>query len=137
MASPAEQRAALAAALATIGGLRVHATWPGVVVPDAALVLNAGRGRQLTFSGGVVQRRYRLLLLLPTGSMAESLLRLDEYQAEAGARSVEAALLADATLKDVLLWFEWGPQGDFAWATEGGNAERYVSATAELELLAG
>lgn len=104
-ASVTAVREALAAALATVEGLRPHAFIPDNIVPPAAIIAPA-QGTFLTydssFSGGSDDMRFIIQLLVSTASDRAGQENLDAYLAAAGDKSVKAAVEDDPSLGGIV-----------------------------------
>lgn len=131
MSSVDEIRTAIAARLAGIAGLYVHAKWPGTVNGDAAVVrrLNTDFGEDFN---GSDRHRFGVTLYLPFTDTASAQDRLDDYCSTAGTQSVKAALEDDptGTLGGVVQFFNVDGVDEEGIVELGGVT--YISATVTL-----
>jgi hypothetical protein len=109
MADLATVRQALAAAIATVPGLRATATVPGQITPPMAAVA-PGPGTFLDYDqtirgpGGVIAATYRMRITLFVSEAAagpDSQNQLDAYLSDTGPASVKIAIETDPTLGGV------------------------------------
>lgn len=95
-------RTGLATRLATITGLRTHATLPDQVNPPCALVQPDGIDFDATMGRGLDKYRLTVRLLVARASERAAQGALDAYLAPTGAGSVKAAIEGDITLGGIV-----------------------------------
>lgn len=108
-------REGIAACLANIDGLRIHATIPGTVDPPAAVIHPASDGTFLTYGrtmDGAEDVTIAVLLVVGAGDDRSAQEELDAYLADTGPLSIKAAVDADSDL---------GGAAHFAAVTEARN----------------
>ncbi len=95
-------RDGLRARLATIAGLRAHATWPDQITCPAAIVRPSGMDYHESLSGKCALTFDVLLLAAPIQpGLDRAQKALDGYLDDSGPTSVKAAIEADGTLGGV------------------------------------
>jgi hypothetical protein len=99
-------RAALAAQLNTIAGLRATANRNAQISPPAAVVMPVTGSfiRYSTTFDGECDLTLRAILLVAEGDSTSGQDSIDPYLATTGAQSVYAAIQADPTLGGVVSW---------------------------------
>jgi hypothetical protein len=99
-------RAALAAQLNTIAGLRATANRNAQISPPAAVVMPVTGSfiRYSTTFDGECDLMLRAILLVAEGDSTSGQDNIDPYLATTGAQSVYAAIQADPTLGGVVSW---------------------------------
>lgn len=113
MATLGQVRDGLQTRLATISGLRTHATWPDTVNPPAALVRPLGSTFDQRYGNGTVIH-FEIVLVLQLGTLRTAQDALDAYLDPSGASSIVAAIEGDRTLGGyadtlaVLGWHDYG-----------------------------
>lgn len=90
-------RTAMANAVASVGGMRVHAVLPGVINPPAAIVRRQRTEYGTEFNGGDTSI-FIVSLYFSSADVNTSQTAMDGYLSRAGSSSVVAALRADTTL---------------------------------------
>lgn len=135
MASLSSIRDGLATNLATISGLRTHATFPADISPPAAAVVPASPAiLREAMARGVMRYRFKVTLVVSRASDRAGQDRLDAYLASTGADSVWVAIESDRTLggaaHDTHV-VECSNYGEMTWANTS-----YLAAEFEVEVLA-
>lgn len=102
MSTVSQIRTALAAAFATIDGLKGHATVPGQINPPCAVIRRRSGPREDTLRGSTVAYTFTATLFCGAADDKSSQNTLDAYLSPEGGPSVFEALNEDATLGDVV-----------------------------------
>lgn len=122
-------RAALAAAVSNVPGLRADASVPGQVSPPVAVITPA-RGPFITytetFEQNVAVYTLEVILLVSYADDRAGQLLLDGYLSATGAASVRAAVAADQTLGHVVDYAVVTSAQDYGLITWG--TETYLGA---------
>lgn len=92
----------LAARLATISGLRVHATPPGAINPPAAVIRRAQTRYDSTMARGSDDHAFVVTVFVSLASDAAAQDQLDAYLATSGASSIKAAIEGEDTLGGIV-----------------------------------
>lgn len=88
----------LATRLATITGLRVHATPPGTIHPPAAVIRRAQTRYDSTMARGSDDHSFVITVFVSLASDAYAQDALDAYLATSGSSSIKAAIEGEDTL---------------------------------------
>lgn len=123
MAVLSDVRAALAAAVDNVPGLRAFASVTGEVSPPAAVVMPA-RGTFITYSEtfeqGVADMSFEVVLLVSYADERSGQLLLDGYLSATGPSSVRAAVAVDPTLGHVVDYCVITDAADYGLMEWGG-----------------
>lgn len=115
--SLATVRAALAAAIDNISGLRVHGKRPNRINPPAAMIRRMRGVPHTTFAGNGMLR-FEIAALVDAADFERAQADLDEYTDLSGTNSIVAAIEADPTLAGVAEYVivgEWDEDNEFEY----------------------